>query len=147
VSPEVVEVLLPPWVHFLKDAAERLLLSVQKACAFSALLLAQVPCDVLSGGEDFFYPFHFLGRFPHGIVGGFCWCKTLQECSDAIIFVVIEELSSCVAMLSNLLLSGVCNWCQSQQSLLFSSIFCLKHFEEIPIDTCDNGILRNRLVA
>jgi hypothetical protein len=28
-SPEVVEVLLPFWVHFLRDAAEKLLLSVQ----------------------------------------------------------------------------------------------------------------------
>jgi hypothetical protein len=34
-------------------------------------------------------------------------------------------LSSCVAVLSNLLLSGVRNWCQLLWSLLFSSIFCL----------------------
>jgi hypothetical protein len=34
-------------------------------------------------------------------------------------------LSSCVAVLSNLLLSGVRNQCQPLRSLLFSSIFCL----------------------
>jgi hypothetical protein len=60
-----------------------------KACDFSTLLLAQVPCDVLSGGEGLLT---CLGRLPQGIVSGFCWCKTLQECLDAIIFVVIEEL-------------------------------------------------------
>jgi hypothetical protein len=31
-----------------------------KACAFSALLLAQVPCDVLNGGEGFLTCFIFL---------------------------------------------------------------------------------------
>jgi hypothetical protein len=36
--------------------------------------------------------FHFLGRLPQGIVSGFCWCKALQECFDAIIFVPVEEL-------------------------------------------------------
>jgi hypothetical protein len=48
------------------------------------------PCDVLSGAESF-STFFFLGRLPQRTVSGFCWCKTLQECSDAIISVVIEE--------------------------------------------------------
>jgi hypothetical protein len=51
-------------VRFLRDAAEKRLPSIQyssiqvvkysaKACAFSTLLLVQVPCDVLRGGEVF----------------------------------------------------------------------------------------------
>jgi hypothetical protein len=34
-------------------------------------------------------------------------------------------LSSCDAVLSNILLSGVCNRCQPLRGLLFPSIFCL----------------------
>jgi hypothetical protein len=34
-------------------------------------------------------------------------------------------LSSCVAVLSNLLLSGVCKRCQYIRSILFSLLFCL----------------------
>jgi hypothetical protein len=55
-------VLLPLQVHFLRDAAEKLLWSVQQY-AFSTLLLAQVPCDVLSGGEGFLTCFIFLVTF------------------------------------------------------------------------------------
>jgi hypothetical protein len=40
----------------------------------------------------FFDLFYFPGHLPQGIVSGFCWCKTLQECKDAIIFVANEEL-------------------------------------------------------
>jgi hypothetical protein len=36
--------------------------------------------------------FNFFGHLPQGIVGGFRWCKTLQECLDAIVVVPIEEL-------------------------------------------------------
>jgi hypothetical protein len=39
-------------------------------------------------------------------------------------------LSSCVAVLSNLLLSGVRNRCQPLRSLLFSLIFCLINIEQ-----------------
>jgi hypothetical protein len=65
---------------------------LEKACAFSTLHFAQVPCDVLSGGEGFLSCFIFFGRFPQEIVSGFGWCKILQKSLDAIIFVVIEEL-------------------------------------------------------
>jgi hypothetical protein len=34
-----------------------------KACAFSMLLLAQVPCEVLGGGEGFLTCFIFLVAF------------------------------------------------------------------------------------
>jgi hypothetical protein len=64
--------------------------------------------------------FYFLGHLPQGIVSGFCWCKTLQECLDAITLLLLRScLSSCVAMLSNLLLSGVRNQCPLLQGLLF----------------------------
>jgi hypothetical protein len=36
--------------------------------------------------------FNFFGPLPQGIVCRFRWCKTLQECLDAIVFVPIEEL-------------------------------------------------------
>jgi hypothetical protein len=85
------------------------------------MLLVQVPCDVLSGGEDFLTPFYFLGHLPQGTVSGFCWCNTVQE----FLLFLRSCLSSCAAVLSNLLLSDVCNRCQSLWSLLFSSIFCL----------------------
>jgi hypothetical protein len=63
-----------------------------KACAFSALLLAQVPPDVLSGGEVFFLPILDSCCLPQPMISGSCWCKTLQECLYAIFFVVIKEL-------------------------------------------------------
>jgi hypothetical protein len=33
----------------------------------------------------------FLGRFPEGIISGFCRCTSLREYLDAAIFVVMEE--------------------------------------------------------
>jgi hypothetical protein len=57
-------VLLPLQVHFLKDAAEKTFAKCSaKACAFLTLLLAQVPCNVLSGGEGFLICFIFLVTF------------------------------------------------------------------------------------
>jgi hypothetical protein len=53
-------VLLPLQVNFLRDVVEKLLLSV---LAFSMFHLAQVPCDVLGGGEGFFTCFIFLVTF------------------------------------------------------------------------------------
>jgi hypothetical protein len=76
------------------------------------LLLAQVPCDVPNGG-GFLTCFIFLVAF-HG-----------EKLVDSAGMLLRSCLSSCVAMLSNLLLFGVCNQPQSLQSLLFSSIFCL----------------------
>jgi hypothetical protein len=80
---------IPQSVHFLRDAAEKLLLSVQRK---HVIFLAQVPCDVLSGEEVFLTGFCFLVAFQRRVNGLF-WCKTWQECLDAVIFVVIGELS------------------------------------------------------
>jgi hypothetical protein len=44
---------------------------------------------------------------------------------QSLLLLLRSSLSSCVAVLSNLLLSGVRTRCQPLQSLLFSSIFCL----------------------
>jgi hypothetical protein len=60
-------------------------------CAFSTLLLVQFPCDVCSDGESFLTCYSFLVSFQRDIISGFDWCKFLQECLDAVNFVVIEE--------------------------------------------------------
>jgi hypothetical protein len=55
-----------------------------------ALPLAQVPCEALRGGEGFIA--WFFGFWsPSTGNSGFYWCKTLEECLLAVIFVVIEE--------------------------------------------------------
>jgi hypothetical protein len=40
---------------------------------------------------------------------------------------LLSSLSSCVAVLSNIMFSGVCNWYQSLQSLLVFLSFFLLH--------------------
>jgi hypothetical protein len=51
-------------------------------------------------------------------------------CMQPLLLLLRSCLSSCVAVLSNLLLSGVCNRCQPLQSLLFPSIFCVINIEQ-----------------
>jgi hypothetical protein len=51
---------------------------------------------------------------------GSCWCRSLQECLDADISVVMRRsLSYSVAAISNLLLASVSKRCQSLRSRLF----------------------------
>jgi hypothetical protein len=85
-------VFLPPQVHFPRDVSEKHLLSVQpKHVRFNvAYYPSSLRCPKLR--RRFLDLFYFLGCLPQGIVSGFCWCRTLQECLDVIIFVVIEEL-------------------------------------------------------
>jgi hypothetical protein len=52
-------------------------------------------------------------------------CRNVWMQSFFFFLLLRSCLSSCVAVLSNLLLSGVRNRCQSLRSLLLSSIFCL----------------------
>jgi hypothetical protein len=60
-----------------------------ESMCITTLLFAQVPCDVLRSGKA--HLFQFFGRLPQGIVSEFCWCKTLQECSDAVILIVTGD--------------------------------------------------------
>jgi hypothetical protein len=62
-----------------------------KAWTSSALFLAQVPCDVLSGGEDFGDLFDFLRYLPQRIVSGVCWSEALQKNVYAVVFISPEE--------------------------------------------------------
>jgi hypothetical protein len=67
------------------------------------LLLAQIPCDVLSDGEGFWSP-------STATFSGLCWFKTLQECLNAVYFFVIEEFFQFLCCLpSNIFLSDVLN--------------------------------------
>jgi hypothetical protein len=51
-------VLLPFLIHFLRDEAVKSSGKYSaKVCAFFMLLLAQVPCDVLSGGDFLTFSF------------------------------------------------------------------------------------------
>jgi hypothetical protein len=61
-------VLLPFWAYFLRDAAEKRLLSFQRKHVLFRL---------------------FFCLLTQGIVSGLCWCKTLQECLDAVFFIII----------------------------------------------------------
>jgi hypothetical protein len=106
------------------------------------LFLAHVPCGVLSGGEDFGDLFDFLGYLPQRIVGGVCWSEPLHESLYAVVFLSVRScLSSCVAVLSSLLLYGVWNLCQTLWGLCFSSIFCctsiwIGQFKVVSISVC-----------
>jgi hypothetical protein len=79
--------------------------------------------------------FCFLGLLPQGIVSGFCWREALQECLRSIFLLLRSCLSSCVAVLSNLLLLGVSNQCPSPQSLL-SSQFLLNYYRAVICHEC-----------
>jgi hypothetical protein len=82
------------------------------------LHLPEVPYD-LSGGENFLMCFNFLVTFHRELsVDSF----GVRPCRN-----VWMQLfsSSSFTVLSNPMRPGVCNQCQSLQSLLFSSIFCL----------------------
>jgi hypothetical protein len=70
--------------------------SVQQKCVlFRRCFLLLAPCSLRCPNwwRRFCDLFYFVGRLTHGIVSGFCCCKTLQECC----------LSSCVDASSNLL--------------------------------------------
>jgi hypothetical protein len=124
-SPEVVQVLLPIRVHFLRDAADRYSVFSESVCFFD---VASCPSSLWcpKWWRSFLDLFDFLGRLPQGIASGFCWCETLQECSDAIISVVNAELFVFLCCCAKyLLLFGVRSRCQPPRSLLFSSIFCI----------------------
>jgi hypothetical protein len=56
--------------------------------------------------------FDFLGYLPQRIIGGVCWSESLQEVCMLSFFLVLRSCSSFhVAVMSNLLLSGVRNQC------------------------------------
>jgi hypothetical protein len=103
-------VLLPLQVDFPMNAVENPLLSVQQKRVLFRLCYLPKFLDL----------FYLLGHLPLGMVSAFClvWMQSF-------LFLLRSCLSSCVAVLSNLLLSAVCNHCQPLQSLLFSSILCL----------------------
>jgi hypothetical protein len=50
-----------------------------KACAFSALHHAHVPCDVRIGVEVCVTVFRFFSSFPQGVVGGSRGCETKKK--------------------------------------------------------------------
>jgi hypothetical protein len=69
--------------------------------------------------------FDFLGYIPQRIIGGVCWSEALQESLYAVVFLIVQELSSRVAVVSSFLLSDVRNWCQALRSLRFLRLFAL----------------------
>jgi hypothetical protein len=108
-------------VHFMRDAAENLSLSVQrKSMLLRRCFLPQVPCDVLSGGQDFLtcsiYLVAFYREYSVDSVGvGPCWNAWMRP--FLLLLRSLFEFLCCCVKYS--LLTDVCNRCQPLRIFVF----------------------------